>query len=293
MVEKVDDHTVRFTFPGGPNGLFPTLLATAGPAAQATAMPRHYLRRFHERYNPDVATQVEKAGVADWAELFASRAETDPSNMDPDLPTLNPWRMKTELREGGRVVFERNPYYWKTDTEGNQLPYLNRVVFDVVTDTDVMMVKALNGEIDLHARGFTEDLNNKPVLARSRDKGGYDCFTMTSLGANQLLLALNLTHKKPTLRKVFQSKDSRIGLSHAINRPEIIKAVYLRQGKPYQPAPLPGCDFFNEQLAHRGTPRTIPSSRSGIWTGRGSPNVTDRVSGSDPTAGASRSPSTS
>ena len=253
VVKKVDDHTVRFTFPGGPNGLFPRLLATAGPAAQVTTMPRHYLQTFHERYNAGVDAQVKKAGVADWAELFAARAGMDTSNMDPDLPTLNPWRMRTELKEGGRVVFERNPYYWKTDADGNQLPYLDRVVFDVMTGVDVMLLKALGGEIDMHARGFTEDLNNKPVLARSRDKGDYRFFTMTSLGANQLLIALNLTHKSPTLRKVFQNKDFRIGLSHAINRQEIIKAVYLRQGKPYQPAPLPGSDYFNEGLAHQYT----------------------------------------
>ena len=216
-------------------------------------MPRHYLQRFHADFNPDVDALVAKEGAADWLELFAAKAGSDTSNMDPDLPTLNPWTMRTELREGGRVVFDRNPYYWKTDNAGNQLPYIDRVVFDVMTGTDVMLLKALNGEIDMHARGFTEDLNNKPVLAGSREKGDYDFFTMTSLGANQLLIALNLTHKDTALRKVFRSKDFRIGLSHAINRQEIINAVYLRQGKPSQPAPLPGSDYFDEQLAYQFT----------------------------------------
>jgi peptide/nickel transport system substrate-binding protein len=64
---------------------------------------------------------------------------------------------------------------------------------------------------------------------------------------------LNLTHKDPVLRAIFQNKDFRIGLSHAINRQEIINTVYVTVGKPSQPAPQEGTAFYNAQLATQYT----------------------------------------
>lgn len=253
IVEQVDDYTVRFTFPGGPNGLLPALLANGGPAAQVTAMPGHYLKQFHPDYNPDVDTLVAEEGVSDWVQLFQLKAGVDNSNVAPGLPTLYPWVIQNELGDGTRVIFERNPYYWKTDPSGNQLPYIDRVIFDVVNDTEVMLLKVLNGELDMHQRHIGDDPKNRPVVADGREAGGYDLFEYTTSGGNQLLIALNLTHKDPVMREIFRDKNVRIGLSYAINRKEIINTVYARQGEPYQPAPLPDSPYFDEQLAYQYT----------------------------------------
>ncbi|CAA9575588.1 MAG: Oligopeptide ABC transporter, periplasmic oligopeptide-binding protein OppA, partial [uncultured Thermomicrobiales bacterium] len=50
------------------------------------------------------------------------------------------------------------------------------------------------------------------------------------------MIALNLTHKDPVKRQIFGNKDFRIGLSHAINRQEIIDIGYVSQGEPWQSA---------------------------------------------------------
>jgi ABC-type transport system substrate-binding protein len=113
-VEKVDDYAVRFVFPV-PNGLFLQRLASPY-GAEITNAPRHYLERFHKKYNPDVEALVEEEGADDWIALFGSKASDN-----PELPTLAPWRIVT-LGEGGRSTAERNPYYWKVDPEGSQLP---------------------------------------------------------------------------------------------------------------------------------------------------------------------------
>ncbi len=252
VAEALDDYTIRFTFPGGPNGLFLAQLATGGPATGQpgmTHMPRHYLEQFHEDYNPQVEELVAAEGLDDWAQLFGLKAGLTQSNVAVGLPTINPWVMTTELGTGGSVVFERNPYYWKTDPEGRQLPYIDRVDFEVVQDTEVMLLKATNGELDMHQRHIGDVVANRAVVAEHQDSGDYRLFDYVSAGNSQLLIALNLTHKDPALREVFQNKDFRAALSHAINREEIINAVYLRQGEPYQPAPLPGSPYYHEQLA--------------------------------------------
>jgi peptide/nickel transport system substrate-binding protein len=145
-------------------------------------------------------------------------------------------------------VAERNPFYWKVDTQGRQLPYIDQVVFDVVNDVQVMILKATGGEIDMHCRHFNT-MTNKPVLARGRAKGGYDFFDMRSGSMNHTVIQFNLTHKNPVLREIFQNKRFRIGVSHAITRQEIIDAVFQKQGEPWQIAPRPESELFDEEMA--------------------------------------------
>src|SRR5438067_8149944 len=53
-------------------------------------------------------------------------------NDNPDLPSLEPWILKTRP-PSERIVFERNPYYYRVDGAGHQLPYLDRVVFSIAS----------------------------------------------------------------------------------------------------------------------------------------------------------------
>src|SRR5690606_9922704 len=57
----------------------------------------------------------------------------------------------------------------------------------------------------------------------------------------------------PVKREIFQNKDFRIGLSYAINRQEIIDALYFGQSQPYQQAPRPESPVYNERLARQYT----------------------------------------
>ena len=69
---------------------------------------------------------------------------------NPDLPTLNPW-MQTTAPPAQRFVFDRNPYYYRVDEKGRQLPYFDRVVFSVVA-ANLVPAKAGLGESDLQCR---------------------------------------------------------------------------------------------------------------------------------------------
>ncbi|MEZ4664631.1 MAG: ABC transporter substrate-binding protein [Caldilineaceae bacterium] len=256
-VEKIDDYTVKFVF-AGPNGLFIQRLATPS-GAELTRWPAHYCSQFHPDFNTDnLDALIAEADATDWVNLMELKCAGVPGTpydarwQNSDLPTLNPWILTTAYGAGTQVVAERNPYYWKVDTAGRQLPYIDKIVYDIGEDVDVLVLKALNGEIDMQDRHIAS-LSNKAVFADNMEAGGYHFFESIPSGMNNIAIALNLTHKDPVRREMFQNKDFRIALSHAINRQEIIDVVYVGQGEPYQLAPRPTSPFYNERLAKQYT----------------------------------------
>ncbi len=240
---KVDDFTVTITFPS-PNGLFLQGMCSAG--GHVLAAPKHYLQQFHGDY-------MTGTKPADWVKAFA--AKNNPFN-NADRPTLTAWKVVTGVSSGSQAVAERNPYYWKTDTAGRQLPYLDKVVYSVVADAEVALAQALNGQIDLHSRTINTT-RNKPVLADARQRSGFAFFEVKTGIMNHDEIMFNLTHKDPVKRQIFGNKDFRIGLSHAINRQELIDAVYAGQGKPWQVAPRPGSPFSDDAMGTQYTEYSV------------------------------------
>ncbi|MGW5366417.1 ABC transporter substrate-binding protein [Actinopolymorpha pittospori] len=254
-VTRLDDHTLRVSF-AEPFGLFLQRLCTPS-ATVLTASPKHYLERFHMKYNTDVATLAKEGKFSTWVELFGARSD---QWVNPDLPTVHGWRLTSALGKGSRVSAERNPFYFKTDTKGNQLPYIDRVTYRVVNNTETTLLLAMNGELDMHTRSINT-LINKPVLARNRGKGDYHFVDITTDIMNQVVIMLNLAHEDPMLRAVFQNKNFRIGLSYAINRAEISDAVFQRQGEPWQVAPAKESTFYHERLATQYTEYDLDKAR--------------------------------
>jgi ABC-type transport system substrate-binding protein len=249
VAEKVDDHTVRFVFER-PEGL--CIKKHASGSGTYVRFPKHYLQQFHKSYNPDVDALVKEEGAEDWVELFGTKAciglGAGETYMNPECPTVYGWRTITALGDGQRAVVERNPYYWKVDTEGRQLPYLDRVEYEILGDAEVMLLKAMNGEIDMQNRTIGKP-RNKPVLAKNREQGNYRFFETVPTSMNTTVIAFNLTHKDPVKREIFNRRDLRVGLSHAINRQEIIDVVFQRQGEPWQTSPRKESVFYDERLA--------------------------------------------
>ena len=249
VVEKVDQYTVKFKF-SAPNGLFLRNLASAN-ANHPARYPKHYLQQFHKTYNADkVDALAKEAGQEDWIGLFGVKSV---NYTNAEIPTIAAWKLTQSLGESTtRLVAERNPYYWKVDPEGNQLPYLDRVVFDQIAAPEVLVLKALGGEIDMMDRHLNVPAN-KPVFLDGQEQGDFQLFETTPSTANHMVIQFNLTHPDENKRKVFQDKNFRIGMSHAINRPEIIDLVYVGQTVPYQAAPRPESEFYNERLAKQYT----------------------------------------
>lgn len=249
VFEEVDEFTVRVRFAATYPLFLHKMAGVTGGVSDLTTLPRHYLEQFHADYNPDVDALVGEEGFADWVELFGARSARW---QNADLPTLCAWMLIEPVGAGSQVVAERNPYYWKTDPEGRQLPYIDRVVYDAVSDEEVMLVKATNGELDMHSRHINF-LSNKPVLAEAREDGDYRFFAWGVGHMNEFIIQLNLTHPDPVKRQIFQNKDFRIGLSHAIDRQEMIDTVFQRQGEPWQVALGPESELYDEEMARQYT----------------------------------------
>lgn len=254
-VTAPDDTTIVFKF-AGPNGLFLQRLATPDLLGFVNTQAE-YAKQFHPKYNPNADAEAKAAGFPTWVEQFQAKVTSGPGGVvarisNVDLPTINGWVYKTAVGDGERVITERNPYYWKVDPEGNQLPYIDRKIFEVVQDRDALLLKVLNGEIEMMDRNFNT-LANKPVIVENAEKGGYRIYPETQAASNTNAISFNLTHKDPVLNKVFNDKQFRIALSHAINRQEIIDTVYLGQGEPAQVAPLKGTEFYDEEMTKQYT----------------------------------------
>src|SRR5262245_12941912 len=254
---KVDARTVQFKF-AKPNGLFLVNLAIPGGEV-ADGLPRHYLEQFHKKYNPSGVDALAKQNSAeDWVKLFRLKGGSIPGTPynaqwnNKELPSLLPWVLTTAYGQGTRVVAERNPYYFKVDPSGNQLPYIDRVLYDVMQDNQVLLLKVLAGETELHIRHINSQVN-KAVLTDNQQKGGYKLFEQLEVSGAATVFSLNLTHKDKVKREIFQNKDFRIGLSHAINRKEIIDLVHVGEGEPHQPAPVKGSPYYHERLAKQYT----------------------------------------
>src|SRR5690606_29827310 len=143
---------------------------------------KHYLEQFHGDYNPRVQELVDAEGFSGWPELFASK--TSLSGIwaveywqNPDIPTICAWHITQPPGAGSRVVAERNPYYWKTDPDGRQLPYLDKVEYEILDNPETILLKASNGEFEMYARHINNPLN-KPVLAAERERAGFEFYDL-------------------------------------------------------------------------------------------------------------------
>ena len=92
-----------------------------------------------------------------------------------------------------RRIAERNPYYFKVDTAGNQLPYFDRINYALVADAQVLLLKCLQGEIDMLDQ-YIGTPTNKSVLYDGQAKGDYNFYTMISTEPNEMAISLNMTH---------------------------------------------------------------------------------------------------
>ncbi len=240
-LEKLDDYTIVFRFSAS-NGLFPLRLAN-NAGSDLTRYPRHYLEQFHPGFNPDVQTLVTGEGYATWVDLFRARSET----RNLELPVLTAWQI---AEVGETILAERNPYYWKIDTNFSQLPYIDRIVFQAVQSLDEY--STLIQPQDMQSVLVFDDAFSEFSVYEA-DGEAMRSVNLVSSNSTNLALGLNLTHPDPVLQAAFVDKNFRIGLSHAIDRQRIVDEVFGGNSQPYQVAPRPESPFFNEQMAYQYT----------------------------------------
>ena len=143
---------------------------------------------------------------------------------------------------------ERNPYFWWVDTEGRQLPYIDQVTFDLVTDGEVINLKASAGELDFQFRHLSP--TNLTLFKENEERGGYRTLTYIHDREQDGIISINLSNKDPDKRAVVSDARFRKAMSHALNRNDINELVYGGlAGIPAQAQPFPESPFHLPELA--------------------------------------------
>ncbi|AJY48089.1 ABC transporter substrate-binding protein [Martelella endophytica] len=253
-LEVVDEQVFKVKF-AEPNGFFAQQLAWANQD-QITRAPKHYLSQFHIKYNPDANELAKERGFEGWVALFQRECGLQEDNVffqNSKRPTLNAWKFTIAPGEDTqRAVAERNPYYWKVDTEGTQLPYFDGINYQMVADPEVLLLKTLQGEVDMMDQYICTPAN-KPVLYDAQESGNFHFYTLKETAANVMVFQLNLNHTDPVKNALYNTRDFRVGLSHAIDRQAMIDAVFVGQGVPAQPSIVEGDPLYVERLAKQYT----------------------------------------
>lgn len=243
-IEKLDTYTFRVKF-AEPNPLFLVNICKSG--GNAFFLPKHYMKQFHPKYvsKTELEKKAKEVGQQFWYQLFDIRGMNSNAWLqNSELPVLYPWRAVTPPT-ATTMIFERNPYYWKIDPVGNQLPYIDRIAHALVENREMITMKAVAGEIDMQTRHIS--LPDYTLLMENRAKGGYRILQWKQGVGSDVMICPNQNVKDPVLRKLFEDRRFRQALSIAINRDEIWKLVYLGMGKPRQCSLISGVAFYDPE----------------------------------------------
>jgi peptide/nickel transport system substrate-binding protein len=220
-LEKIDDITIKLKF-AAPNGLAETVgLAfhgcqwPLGFERFGFFAPRHYLEQFHPKYNPSVDYKT-----------FEDKA----FNFNTELPVMYAWKVAQWEAGAMEMVAERNPYYWKVDPAGNQLPYIDRIHYTLVENNEAVNLLGIAGNLDMQHRRL--DFSKYTVYQENAAAGNYHLLLWSMAQASNVTLFPNQSYADPKYRDLMQNLKFRQALSLAIDRDTINQVAFLGQGIP-------------------------------------------------------------
>ncbi|MCM1003694.1 MAG: ABC transporter substrate-binding protein [Candidatus Gastranaerophilales bacterium] len=232
-LEKIDDYTVKFT--------------TSKPFAPFLRMlsyqivPKHYFKPYSDK-----GESVFNAFLS-------------PNTNPKEIVSNGAFRLK-EYVAAQRVVFVRNPDYYKINTKDEKLPYLDKLVYLIVGDTNNEILKFEAKEIDvLGIRGSN--------VARYKLKEPTSDYTMYNLGADTgtMFLVINLNNRKtngkwnvsPMKQKWFANRDFRAAIDWAIDRKAMVQNVAQGVAEPLFTAESLNSIFLNEYIKGHPSDKSV------------------------------------
>ncbi len=228
VLKIVDDYTFTISFPASYGGFLRNLVIEGWNGYTELINPAHVMEKWHINYATldDLKADLEKNNLKDeWWTLFGLKwcQNWDATNdRCIGYPTVNPW-ISVASDSPSTKIFERNPYYYKVDTEGKQLPYIDKIISQQVEDVEAVNLKVVTGEIDFLRE--STGLVKMPLYKENEEKAGFNT-VLLDMHVDSSTLFLNQTFDDPVWQQVAQDVRFRQALSMAMNRDEIIESVY-------------------------------------------------------------------
>lgn len=155
----------------------------------------------------------------------------DPATPPADIVGTGPFVLR-EFQVGQRLILDRNPHYWRKAANGSGLPYLDRLVLEIVPDQNAELVRLQSGASDLT---YSELRSEDYVPVRRAEEQGTLKMVEAGVGtdADALWFCLKPEEKKKDPRFAFlQKREFRQAISHAVDREEFARTVFLGEAVP-------------------------------------------------------------
>ena len=235
--EIIDRYSWRMIYPEPTGGLIAWM---AFSNYHNWLQPAHHARALHIDHQDEA---VLRAKVEDHGFLFPDEWHTffqyhrvdpwntgrtshiiyNPGHMIPvGTPSISAW---LHYQDGDVRTYQRNPYFWKIDRYGQQLPYICYVTSHLVVNLDAASIRLLAGDID-HGYEWVP-LASVPLFMEHAEAGNFRLLTETLLHRTDADIQFNFTYECERWRSVVRDVRFRRAVSRAINRADILEAVYL------------------------------------------------------------------
>ncbi|MBE9179684.1 ABC transporter substrate-binding protein [Oculatella sp. LEGE 06141] len=226
-VRQLDDRRVEFTFP---EPFAPFLRASSGPPTNIVILPKHKLaesvRSLDGNGNP----------------LFLSTwgTDTNPS----DIVVNGPYAIES-YRSGERLIFRRNPHYWERDEQGQPLPHVERIIWQITESTDTQLLSFRSGDLDIMGDARPLRPEYFSLLKREEERGNFKVL-VGGAASGTLFIAFNLNQAQndrgqpvvnPIKSRWFNSLEFRQAIAHSINRSRMINNIFRGISEP-QDSPI-------------------------------------------------------
>ncbi len=227
----IDDLTFQIVFPR-PN---PTFVNYYAFYASRWVDPMHFFKDYHPAYRDrdELNALVKEKGHVTWMAMFNQLRSWGHADAWK-VPTLRAF--KVVQRTPTKMRMERNPYYFKVDPAGNQLPYVDAVdVIILLENSQMITFQAATGQLDFTS--FTLETQNIPLLKLGEAKGVNKVHIWRRLHVVDVAIQPNYNYDDPKYRKLLWGTGERRfirALSHAIDRDQMNEVIYFGRGTPSQ-----------------------------------------------------------
>ncbi len=192
-----------------------------------------------------------------WEESFKTGKllESLSTNMDlRNSVSLGAFVLK-DYHPGESLQLKRNPNYWKVDKSGHQLPYLDEIIFLIISNLDQVQLKIESGEIDTFYSVRAQDIaaiENKSSSTGTRvyklgPTYGYEGLFFNQNGARNPKTGKSFV--EPMKYSWFTDVNFRKAVSYSIDREAMVKNALFGMGLPsYGPESASNLFWYNDKI---------------------------------------------